>query len=276
MDQIPLNDYFARIGFDGAARPDLETLAALNTLHAHAIPFEGLDPFAGRPVHLDAATLHGKLIASRRGGYCFEHNTLFKAVLEQIGFPITGLGGRVRWMSPPDSPLGPRDHMLLKVEVDAAPYLVDVGFGACLLDAPLRFTVGEEQRTALGTFRLDETGGLFSLSARQPEGWRTMYVFNLEPQIASDYEMGNWYTSTSPKVPFGQIVIIERLAGGRRAKLINTRFILEGRDGAVLEERILASAQELEQVLGETFGIAPPLPPAEIFARISSPPGSPS
>ena len=117
--------------------------------------------------------------------------------LETIGFKVTGLGGRVRWMSAPDSPLGPRTHMVLTVDLSDGPYLADVGFGACVLDSPLQFKTDVEQHTGMGTYRLSETDGLFSLSAKQPAGWRTMYVFNMEPQIPSDYELSNWFTSTS-------------------------------------------------------------------------------
>ena len=124
-----------------------------------------------------------------------------EAALEAIGFQVTGLSARVRWMSPPGSPLGPREHITLMVELPDGSYLVDVGFGACVMDSPLQFKTDMEQATAMGTYRLSESDGLFSLSVKQPPGWRTMYAFDLVPQIQSDYELGNWYTSTSPLVP---------------------------------------------------------------------------
>jgi N-hydroxyarylamine O-acetyltransferase len=192
-----LTNYLARIGFDGKIGPDLATLAAIHAAHVNAIPFEGLDPFLRRPVKLDLASVQEKLVDSRRGGYCFEHNILLKAALETIGFKVTGLGARVRWMSPPDSPLGPREHMLLKVDLPDGPYLADVGFGACVLDSPLQLKTDVEQRTAMGTYRLSESDGLFSLSAKQPAGWRVKYAFNLEPQIQSDHELA---TGTHPRV----------------------------------------------------------------------------
>src|SRR5215472_13552681 len=107
-----LDSYMKRIGFDCTAEPNLKTLMAIHAAHVDAIPFEGLDPLLDRPVPLDLGSLQRKLVDSRRGGYCFEQNVLFKAALEAIGFKVTGLSGRVRWMSPPDSPLGPREHML--------------------------------------------------------------------------------------------------------------------------------------------------------------------
>jgi N-hydroxyarylamine O-acetyltransferase len=267
-DGFELDGYLARIGHDGPVAPDLATLAALQAAHVDAIPFEGLDPLLGLPVKLELAAVRDKLIAGRRGGYCFEQNALFKAALEAIGFKVTGLGGRVRWMSPPDSPLGPRTHMLLRVDLPDAPYLADVGFGACLLDAPLKFKPDVEQRTAMGTYRLTESGGLFSLSARRGEGWRTMYVFNLEPQLPSDYELGNWFTSTSPLVPFTGTLILERLSADKRYRLVNRRLTVEARDGEVMSERVIASPDELHQVLAETFNVTPPRPAEEIFGRL--------
>jgi N-hydroxyarylamine O-acetyltransferase len=268
INEFRLDSYLRRIGFTGPARPNLATLAALNAAHVNAIPFEGCDPLLRRPVKLDIASVQQKLVDSRRGGYCFEQNMLFKAALEVIGFKVTGLGGRVRWRSPPDSPLGPREHMLLKVDLPEGPYLADVGFGACVLDSPLQLRTDVEQRTAMGTYRLSETDGLFTLSAKQPAGWRVMYLFNLEPQIQSDFELGNWYTSTSPQVPFISMLIIERVGPDKRYKLINRRFLIEARDGEVATEHSVASADELRSILGETFNVIPPAPVEEIFARL--------
>ena len=264
-----LDRYLARIGFNGPIGPDLATLSTIHAAHVDASPFEGFDPLLRRPVNLDIDSIQKKLVDSRRGGYCFEQNLLFKGALDAIGFRVTGLTARVRWRSPPDSPLGPRTHMLLKVDLPEGPYLADVGFGACVLDSPLQFKTDVEQRTAMGTYRLSKANGLFSLSAKQPDGWRNMYVFNLEPQIQSDYELGNWYTSTSPLVAFINMLIVERVGSDKRYKLINRRFVIETRDGQVVVERVVSSADELRQVLDEIFGIRPPAPVEDIFARIS-------
>ncbi|TBW38262.1 arylamine N-acetyltransferase [Siculibacillus lacustris] len=260
---------FDRIGFKGSSNSDLTTLTALHGAHVDAIPFEGVDPLLGRPVLLDLPSLEAKLVQSRRGGYCFEQNALFKAVLERIGFAVTGLGARVRWLSPPDSPLGPRDHMLLKIDVPEGTYLADVGFGACLMDAPLRLTTGVEQRTRMGTFLLTQTEGLYTLAARRPGGWRTMYVFDLEPQLPSDYELGNWYTSTSPKAPFLHVLIMERLGAEQRHKLINNRYVVEARDGEIIAERDLSTPAALGEVLEAVFDVQPPSSMEELFARIT-------
>lgn len=263
-----LDNYLARIGYRGATAPNLDTLKALKSAHLDAIPFEAIDPLLRRPVKLDLASVQTKLVDGGRGGYCYEHNLLFRSALAAIGFEVTGLAGRVRWMSPPDSPLGPKTHMMLKVDLADGAYLADVGFGACLLDAPLQLKTGIEQTTALGTYRLTESDGLFWLDAKRQGGWRTLYVFDLQAQLQADYELGNWFTSTNPNIPLTTRLIVERLSAGERHRLVDRTLSSETRDGEVVAERTLASADELGEVLRETFRITPPLPVAEIFGKI--------
>ena len=265
--EFRLQDYLARIGYDSPLAADLATLKALQLAHLDAIPFEALDPLLRRPVKLDLASVQAKLVNGGRGGYCYEHNLLFRAALAAIGFEVTGLGGRVRWMSPPESPLGPRTHMMLRIDLPAGAFLVDVGFGACLLDAPLQLKTGIEQTTAMGTYRLTERDGLLWLDAKRESGWRTMYAFDLHPQLQADYELGNWFTSTNPAIPLTSRLILERLSGGRRHRLVDRTLSTEARDGEVISERTLQSACELDEVLRDTFRVTPPAPAEEIFGR---------
>lgn len=164
-------------------------LRAIHALQPAAIPFEGVDPFLRRPVPLDLDALQAKLVRQRRGGYCFELNTLFGAALDALGFSVTGLACRVRWMAPPDRPHSPRTHHLLLVDLEEGPYLADVGFGGHLLAAPIRLERGAEQQTPAGVVRLTGTDGTFMLQALLPKGWQDLYLFTLEPQHAIDYEV---------------------------------------------------------------------------------------
>jgi N-hydroxyarylamine O-acetyltransferase len=83
---LDLGAYLERIGWNGDARSDLATLAALLDAHMTRIPFENLDVLLGRGIRLDLDGLQRKLVDARRGGYCFEHATLFAAALEALGF----------------------------------------------------------------------------------------------------------------------------------------------------------------------------------------------
>jgi N-hydroxyarylamine O-acetyltransferase len=267
-DDFDLDAYFGRIGYSGDARPDLATLAALHVRQVAAIPFESLDPLLGRPVKLDIASLQAKLVGCRRGGYCFEQNALFKAALEAIGFAVTGLAGRVVWMSPPGAPLGARSHMLLKVDLPEGPYLADAGFGAHLLDAPLKLEPDLDQMTPSAVYRLVREGERFALTARVGDDWRRTYVFDLEPQSPADYAVANWFTSTHPDGLFTNNLLAERLTGEARFNLFNTRLTERRRDGEVIETT-LATAEALGEALERVFGLEPPAPAKAVFARVS-------
>jgi N-hydroxyarylamine O-acetyltransferase len=268
-DQFDLDRYFRRIGYSGTASPDLKTLVALHERHVSEIPFENLDPLTGRTVRLDLPALQEKLVASRRGGYCFEQNLLFKAALEALDFRVTGLAARVRWMMQPDRPLGPRSHMLLRVDLPEGPYLADVGFGAQLLDAPLRLVPDLEQETPAAQYRLTRSDGLLSLATRAPTDWQTMYLFTLDSQVLADYEMANWFTSTHPQVWFRKRLLVQRVAPDVRHTLSNVQLV-ERRHGAEQSERTLASAAEFSTTLEELFGLSPPIPAAQLYERLAS------
>jgi len=264
--------YLARLGLGPSVTPDVATLRVVHAAHVSAIPYDSFDARFDRPVPLDGAALQGKLVDSRRGGYCFEQNILFKAALEAMGFTVTGLLGRVLWRRQPGSPLGPLTHMLLKVDLAEGSYLADVGFGIYLLDAPLRLDAVGEQHTALGTFTLTRADGFYTLSAKQPGGWRDMYGFTLEPQHHADYELGNWYTTTHPKSIFRTTLLLERVTDQRRYQLINRRFITQSRDGVIEADVILDSPEAFGRVLDQALTITPPMAVADFFDRLSDPP----
>ncbi|MGH8230161.1 MAG: arylamine N-acetyltransferase family protein [Steroidobacteraceae bacterium] len=263
-----LDGYLRRVGYHGPRTPELTTLRALHARHVRSIPFENLDPLLGRPVLLDLPSLTAKLVHGRRGGYCFEQNLLFKAALEAVGFQVTGLAGRVRWRVPPERPLGPRTHMLLRVELAGRSYLADVGFGAQLLDAPLALEAGLEQRTPVATYRLTEQDGRLGLEVQHESQWQLMYLFGLDPQVQADYEMGSWFTATHPHSWFRHRLFVERLGREARHTLANTSLLERRYDGAVIERR-LASPRELAQALERIFDLSPPVAAEALYARIA-------
>ncbi len=263
--RLDLDAYFQRIGYGGPCETSFGVLSALHALQPAAIPFENLDPLLGRPVSLDLASLQAKLVNGRRGGYCFELNGLFRAVLDAIGFVVTPLIARVCWMAPPERPEGPRSHMLMRVELADGPYLADVGFGGHLLGAPLRFEVGAEQQTPGGRQRLIASGPVHTLQTLLPSGWQDVYRFTLEPAVAADYEVSNWYTSTHPASIFRNALLMERLTPLARYSMFNDRLI-ERREGEV-RERIIGPS-ELHGVLENIFDLELPEPDEAIWARL--------
>ena len=99
---IDIDAYFARIGHNGARTPTLALLREITVAHPSAIPFENLDVTAGKVPQLDLAAIDNKLVHSRRGGYCYEQNTLLQAVLTGLGFCVIALLARVRFGIPAD------------------------------------------------------------------------------------------------------------------------------------------------------------------------------
>ena len=126
--QFDQSAWLERIGYSGPVVPTLEILNRLILAHSHSISYETLDIMLGRPPKLDMPTLQLKMIAKKRGGYCFEQNMLFRAGLRSLGYRITSLQGSVVRGLAIDAPR-PAIHMLLKVELPEGNYLADVGFG---------------------------------------------------------------------------------------------------------------------------------------------------
>ncbi|WP_277185805.1 arylamine N-acetyltransferase [Caballeronia sp. BR00000012568055] len=257
---INLPAYFERIGFRDAARPapTLETLRALHLLHPQVIPFENLDVLMGRPVRIDLASVQRKLVHDRRGGYCYEHNLLFRSVLEALGFRVRSCAGRVLWGRDADADLPPRTHMCLVIEIDDTRYLADVGFGGMTLSAPIVLTPQLEQITPHGAFRLEAAGAdTYVLQTMIESHWASIYRFDLDPQFPADYVMSNHYVSTFPQSVFVNNLLAARLAPGRRYGLFNrTLSIHDEREGTRKHE--LESIEELRHALTHEIGIQLP------------------
>jgi N-hydroxyarylamine O-acetyltransferase len=256
LSQTQLAAYFDRIGYTGAQQATSETLHDLHRLHPQVIPFENLDALLGRTPRLDLESVFAKLVTARRGGYCYEHNLLFRAVLNTLGFETTGLAARVVWSDPAAMP--PRTHMMLLVETPDETWLADVGFGSMTLSAPLQFDTGREQATPHELFRIDliERGD-YVLRVKLGDAWKSIYRFDLEPQFPADYAMANHYVSTFPDSLFVNHLIAARVTPGQRQTLFDRTLTHRG---AVEEHRELTTGAELRDVLQDLFGLA--LPPA--------------
>jgi N-hydroxyarylamine O-acetyltransferase len=246
-----LNSYLRRIGL-GDSEP---SLAAMHRAHATTIAFDNFDPSTGRPVVLDTDRLADKMIRRGRGGYCFEHNLLFKAALEELGFdPVELMLARVRIGGTGDD--RPLDHLLLRVTGDGGPWLADVGFGGGGLLDPLPFEVGVESNQSGWLYRLVEDGSELVLQVFQDGGWTDMYGFVPEPVPFIDVEVSNWYTATHPT----SSMVTGLMVGRRSPERCLTLFVFEE---AVLVERPVGGASETIEVartdlpglLAERFGI---------------------
>jgi N-hydroxyarylamine O-acetyltransferase len=243
--------YFARIGYDGPREPTLAVLRRLHALHPAAIPFEAIDCLLGRGIDISPEAVDAKLIAGRRGGYCFEQNSLFARVLGELGFPVTGFAARVRWNAPPGTPAQPRTHHVLRVTADGEDWMVDVGFGGCVMTAPLRLVPDLVQETDHDAYRLTAIEGGYALEVLREPGWVPAYDLSLAPRVPRDYEMANWFTSTHPSSLFRTNLLAGRTTDEARYGLLFNRFTVRPRGGQ--PTRAILSADEIETTLRDVF-----------------------
>ncbi|HUU71281.1 MAG TPA: arylamine N-acetyltransferase [Burkholderiales bacterium] len=247
---LDLPAYLQRIGYGGDRDTDEATLGALHLAHATRIPFENLDILLGQPISLGLDRLQEKLVQQRRGGYCFEQNKLFAAVLRDFGFPVTALAARVRQRQ---SKLLPRTHMCLLVHAGGHDWIADVGFGGEGLLQPVPMT-GAPVRQFLWTYRvLEETPGAWVLQSQRGDNWNDLYAFSLEPQEDVDLEMANYYVSTHPDSRFVRTLTVQLPTPGRRQILRNRELMTDS--GDELQSVVITSDEELLQVLSQNFDL---------------------
>jgi N-hydroxyarylamine O-acetyltransferase len=268
LASVDIEAYFARIHYSGDRTPNLTTLQRIHSLHPKFIPFENLNPLLRLPVKLDPASLSNKMLFQRRGGYCFEHNLLLKAVLESIGFSVRGLAARVLWKHPLDS-ITPRSHMLLLVDIGSDRYIADVGFGGMTLTRPLVLVKDVEQETTHERFRLADHEGEYRLEVEVRGEWKALYRFDLTEQHPIDYHVSSWYLSNNPESHFVTGIVAARVDDGVRHALRNAEYSLHPLKGETKKTPI-THAEQLMELLDEVFDIDVPDVPGrlEAFDRI--------
>jgi N-hydroxyarylamine O-acetyltransferase len=241
--------YLERVGYRGFVEPDIHTLRALHRAHLQAVPFENLDIHLGRPIVLDEALLFDKIVTRRRGGFCYELNGLFSALLRHLGFKVWRLSARVVDGS---GGYGPEfDHMTLLVELNER-WLADVGFGDSFRD-PLRLDERGEQVQGSGRYRVVEgDDGLVLLQAGS-EGWQPQYTFTLRPYELDDFAETCRYHQTSPDSSFTRRRVCTRATPVGRITLSDRKLIVT-RNGS-RQERLLESECEVYTALRDHFGI---------------------
>jgi N-hydroxyarylamine O-acetyltransferase len=247
-----LDAYLARIGYAGPREPSLELLRTLHALHPAAIPFEAIDVLLDREIELGSAALQAKLVASGRGGYCFEQNGLFKLALAALGFDVAGLIARSRWGRPLED-IRARTHMALRVRLGGEDWLADVGFSSVMLTAPVRLAERRPQPTLHEPVRLTPVDGELRLEVLIADAWRPVYDALPRAQHDQDFVAANWFISTYPASPFKQTLIVSRTTAQARYVLLDNRLTIRqpGRE----PERVRLSADELMRCLARDFGL---------------------
>lgn len=245
-----IKTYLDRINYHGSLDPDAETLRQLQVAHLLAVPFENLSIHAKDQIVLEDEALFTKIVERRRGGFCYEANGLFAALLRELGFNVAMLSAGV---ANADGGFGPDfDHMVLMVSL-AQRWLVDVGFGDSFIE-PLLLDERGEQVDGERAYRILPDGDYLILEQRDnEEGWESQYRFTLQPHEYADYAEMCRYHQTSPQSHFTKARLCSRATEEGRITLSEMRLITTTRNGG-RQERILASEEEYAGILREQFG----------------------
>lgn len=253
---MDLDAYFSRIGYTGPRTPTLATLRGIQLAHVMSVPFENLDVLQGKRIVLDLPTLEAKIVGARRGGYCFEQNTLLREVLRTLGFRVTAYLARVRWQVPADVKTA-LTHMVLEVEAEGRPWLMDVGFGSIGATAPLALDTQEEQTTPHEPRRLVREDGIVAHQVRLGSTWHDVYRFRLEEPAPMDFEMGNIFSCTHPQAHFVRNLIATRVRPEGRVVLFNREFTRRDWTGRA-DTQPIDTQEKLRPLLAEHFDLHPP------------------
>ncbi|MFE0672296.1 arylamine N-acetyltransferase [Streptomyces sp. NPDC058867] len=264
MNSAEVDAYLNRLGVDRPAWPTVDVLRELHVRHLQTVPFENLSIHLGEEIVLEEKRLLDKVVGARRGGFCYELNGAFGALLGALGYEVALLAGRVYGG---DGRLGiPYDHLALRVRtVDGGEWLADVGFGAHS-HFPLALEARGAQEDPGGVFRIVEAGpdeaGVRG-GHQVPEAadldvemnGRPEYRLETRPRVLRDFVAGAWWQSTSPASHFRRSLVCSRVTeDGGRITLSGRTFKTTAADGTK-EERELGTDEEVLTVYRERFGI---------------------
>ena len=243
VEAADVDAYLARISAPRPASPDLDALTALMAAHLRSVPFENLDIHLGRPIELTETAVLDKLVGQRRGGFCYELNGGFAALLRGLGYPVTLLQARVYGEA-----LGPPyDHLALRVDLER-PYLVDVGFGT-FVEAPVPL--------APGTWA-DPAGEVEILPRDHDDlevrlDGRPQYLLDQRPRALDEFRATSWWQQTWPGSHFRQGPVCSLLTDDGRVTLAGRTLVRHV--GGERVETELADAAAALLTYREVFGV---------------------
>jgi N-hydroxyarylamine O-acetyltransferase len=249
-DSLNTQAYLERINYYGPITPSASTLRALHLAHLLTVPFENLSIHAGDPIVLDDAALFTKIVERRRGGFCYEANGLFAALLRALGFKVTMLSAEVAGKEG-GSYSPPFDHMALMIALKDR-WLADVGFGDSFHE-PLLLDEQSEQLQAGDAFKITQDDAYRVLMRREQGEWKPQYRFTLHPYEYADFAEMCRYHQTSPESHFTQKRLCSRATETGRVTLSDMRLIESTGDRR--EERVLSNHAEYGEILREKFGV---------------------
>ncbi|XP_059182558.1 arylamine N-acetyltransferase 2-like [Centropristis striata] len=263
--EMDVETYLSRIGFAGPAEPSLQLLRSVHTCHLLSVPFENLTVHSGGRVRLELPLLYDKIVKQRRGGFCYENNSLFSWLLSKLGFQVTLLSGQVRGVI--TGRYGPPfDHLILMVSLDGQRWLCDVGFGAPGFSVPLSLETSGPQEQDHRVYRIRNDMGMHFLEWQGDENrgadvdWIEIYKFTLEPRCLENFvEMCQYHQSSPCSIFFCKSLCTVLKPGGRLTymghRLTSTTFPTKGTGGVLETTTRDLKDEEIPDVLAENFGV---------------------
>ncbi|MCB2406857.1 arylamine N-acetyltransferase family protein [Hymenobacter lucidus] len=243
--------YLERIGAEASdTHPSLAALTRLQQAHLLAVPFENLDIHRSREITF--AGRFAKVVTQRRGGFCYELNSLFAELLRALGYRVKLVAARV--YSSSTQTYGPEfDHLALIVALGKEEYLVDVGFGEFTLH-PLRLLPGLEQPDPRGRFRIEQLADQdLVVQKLTGETWTPEYRFSLTARELTEFEPMCRYHQTSPESHFTRKSLCSLLTPAGRITL--TGHTLKITDHGSITEQTLPDEPAYHAALARYFGI---------------------
>lgn len=246
-DRLDLDGYLKRLDIP-AREPSRGALAELHEAHVRAFTFDNVDVLLGRHPGVSLDDIQQKFVVRGRGGYCFEHSTIFAAALERLGYQVRRHLGRVG--DPEAGTQQGRTHMVVEVILDGERLLCDPGFGMSLL-RPISMTDGAEDDYLPGWhYRLRRTdAGDWALYREREDGWEVAHTTDELEVKPVDVVMGHHYTSTHPASHFTTGLMVTKHLPGRHVTVTHDSLTIRT-PGAATEHRPLREG-EMEEWLKE-------------------------
>ena len=242
--------YLDRINYRGSLVPSAATLRDLQVAQLLAVPFENLSIHSNEPIILEDDALFEKVVKRKRGGFCYELNGLFAALLRELGFKVEMLNAQV---ANSEGVFGPDfDHMSLLVTLEER-WLADVGFGDSFRE-PLLLDKREPTVQGERSYLITSAGEQLELRQREGDGeWKAQYRFTLQPYAYADYAGMCHFHQTSPDSHFTKARLCSRATPDGRITISGMRLITATHEGR--QERVIENEAEYARLLHEHFGI---------------------
>lgn len=245
---MDVDGYLERIGITGPVEPTLDNLERLQRAHLTAVPFENLDVFARRGVQTEDDWTVDKLVVRRRGGWCFELNGAFSALLTALGYQVKRVAADVLYGNVYPMPT----HHSIEVMLDR-PYLVDVGFGDSFI-RPLALDSPGPHDGGSGEYGFVFEDGQTTLVSFGEEGTEPHYRWGPDGHRPEDFSEASTYLQTTPGLRWTQARFATRLLEGGPDRVTLLEDVLKfRRDGVWTEHPV--TPEEWEGLLLEWFGL---------------------